>query len=244
MAGRGAWNVQGVGGTKQFKDSTKPGPYYYNRVGYDQGTRDNNERAVWNAVKVYQKALNRAMGTKLLVDGLYGTSTTRVMTEYQQKQLSAGDSSVVVWGGIGPETSKMLLYPILTETFSKNNTNKLLTPTVVSGVIKHESNWDAGAVGYVDENDVGLAQINSKAHPEYTFEQRQQPEICFKFVVEYLNDSLTLLNNNLRDAIASYNLGVGGARSWIRAGRPDIWKPTATSAPRNVKAYIDNILKG
>lgn len=243
MAGRGAWNNAGVGGTKKFKDAKSPGPYYFDRVGYDQGTRDNNELAVWNAVKVYQKALNKAQGSKLLVDGLYGTSTTRVMTEYQQKMV-VKDPTVVVWGGIGPETSKMLLYPILSETFTKYNTNSRLTAIIVSGIINQESNWDAGAVGYVDDNDVGLAQINSKAHPEFTFEQRLQPEVCFKFVIDYMDDSLKLLDNNIRDSIASYNLGVGGARKWIQAGRPAIWKPTPTSAPRNVKAYIDTILKG
>jgi soluble lytic murein transglycosylase-like protein len=114
----------------------------------------------------------------------------------------------------------------------------------VSGTITHESGWDAGAVGYTDPKDVGLAQINAEAHPEWDTDTRLQPYNAFRFVVAYYNESLDYFNGNVRDAIASYNLGRGGANSWIKAGRPDMWTPAGSTTPRNVKYYIDSILKG
>jgi hypothetical protein len=243
VTGRGAWNNSGVGGTKKFR-SFEPGPYYYIGTGYRLADkpRDANETAVWEAVKVYQRRLNQFMGTKLLVDGLYGDKTANVVSRYQELKAKT-DDTVVVWGGIGPETSEMLLAPMVAH-FSKTPYSKQIHHYYVYGLIRKESNWDAGAVGRADERDVGMVQINAEAHPQWTTPQRIDPITCYKFVYDYWTESLAQLNNNLRDAVASYNLGVGGARKWIAAGRPDIWSPTPTSAPRNVKKYIDDILAG
>jgi peptidoglycan hydrolase-like protein with peptidoglycan-binding domain len=247
MSGRGAWNVQGVGGTKQYKDATKPGPYYFTGTGYVPAghTRDENEYAVFGAVKAYQVALNAA-GVTCLVDGLYGPATTKAMTAFQERWKATGDPLASVWGGVGPETSEKLLRPALDKTLTQMAHNALITAKVVSGVVRTESRWDAGAVGAADVRDVGLAQINAAAHPDLDTDERLTPQISFQFVVSYLNEALSLLVNNLRDAIASYNLGVAGARKWIAAGRPDLWAPPGTDPnnPRNVRAYIDNVLLG
>lgn len=246
-SGRGSWNAQGVGGTKQYKDATKPGPYYFTGTGYipTGTTRDANQYAVFGAVKAYQVALNQA-GVTCLVDGLYGAATTKAMTAFQEKWKATGDPLASVWGGIGPETSEKLLRPALDKTMSQMAHNALVTAKVVSGVVRTESQWDAGAVGAADERDVGLAQINAAAHPDLDTDERLTPQISFQFIVSYLNDALLQLANNLRDAIASYNLGIGGTRSWIKAGRPDLWAPVGTdpAKPRNIKLYIDRILAG
>lgn len=243
MSGRGAWNIDGDGGTKQYKDPSKPGPYYFTGTGYPEGDYDVNEYAVFMGVKSFQRALNRE-GVRCLVDGLYGPATTKAMTAFQQTWKASGDPKASVWGGVGPETSERLLRPWLDKTLTQMAHNTLVTATIVSGIVRLESQWDPGAVGAADERDVGLAQINADAHDNLTTDERLTPEIAFQFIVSYLNESLSMLANNLRDAIASYNLGVGGTRSWIKAGRPDLWTPAGATTPRYVKAYIDRVLVG
>lgn len=243
MSGRGAWNVQGVGGTKQYKDSTKPGPYYYLRTGYP-GTspRTADEYAVWKAVLAYQKAVARRLSISLTFDGLFGPQTSAAVLKFQNLNPLVG-----IWGGIGPDTSRALLIPDLKSTLAKkisNGSNSLITPNIVSGTVKKESLWDAGAVGYYDPNDLGLGQINGPAHPLLTKDQRLDPIVTFGFIVDYYNLALANLKNNVRDAIASYNLGSGGVKAWISDGRPDVWTPAGETRPREVKLYIDTILAG
>jgi len=149
-------------------------------------------------------------------------------------------------GGVGPETSERLLRPWLGKTLSQLAHNVLVTATVVSGLVRTESQWDPGAVGYVDDRDLGLAQINADAHDNLSTDERLTPEVSFQFIIGYLNASLSMLGNNLRDAVASYNLGIGGTRAWIAAGRPELWAPAGTDPdkPRHVTTYIDAVLAG
>jgi soluble lytic murein transglycosylase-like protein len=115
---------------------------------------------------------------------------------------------------------------------------------MVAGTVNQESLWDAGAIGYLDSNDYGLAQINGPAHPTLTKAQRLNPSVAFQFVCDYYDNALAKLNNNIRDAVASYNLGVGGARRWISQGRPQWYVPQGQTKARDVWQYIDSILAG
>lgn len=242
MSGRGAWPTSGAGGTKKYKDETKPGSYYYLGSGAKPEGRGRtaDEYAVYRAVKAYQKALRSYFGIDtIVVDGYYGEQTESSVLQFQTYNPQVGTP----WGGIGPDTSKALLYPALEKVMAKVG-NPMITAKMVSGTVNHESMWDAGAVGYTDDDDLGLAQINGRSHPDLSRAQRLTPSTAFQFVVDYYNNALGQLAGNQRDAVASYNLGVGGARTWIRNGRPDIWTPAGSTTPRNVKRYIDNILEG
>jgi hypothetical protein len=243
LSGRGAWS--NIGGTLSV-DGTKPGVYYRtpatgtNWIGKNIDETDQNQRAVKAAVKAYQAALNRRISTNLLLDGVLGPVTSGAISNFQAK---AGE---YVDGVIGPKTSKSLLLPDLQKAVRNYQTaypgHLEITWVIVCGVITNESGWDAGAVGYVDDEDLGLAQINGPSHEQYTEAQRLDPLVAFPFVFNYLRESLDYVSIvTIDDAIASYNLGVGGASSWIKAGRPDIWKPTPTSAPRDVRGYINRI---
>lgn len=259
MTGRGAWSVAGVGGTKDYRPpgstaSITPGPYYYIGTGYlpPDLTRDANEYACFGAVKAYQKAISRE-GFVCTVDGLFGPQTSKALTAFQNAWKASGDPKASVWGGIGPETSERLLRPLLVTTYQNTIKDIRVTLTIVSGVIRTESFWDAGAVGFADETDLGLAQINAGAHPDWSTDQRLQPETSFRFICDYLTKSLAALNGNVRDSVASYNLGVGGkgssgrlvgTKAWIADGRPDVWTPPGTTSPREVKKYIDKVLGG
>lgn len=237
--GRGAWPVSGAGGTKKYRDSTQPGPYYYLGSGKLNPSTNPDNGAVRGAVKAYQRALNRRLGlaNAIIVDGIFGTQTEWAVTKFQTTR-----ELTPIWGGIGPETSKAILYPDLVRLVLSSDTN--VTEEVVSGIIRHESNWDAGAVGYIDPSDLGLAQINGVAHPELSDSERLMPYTAFNFVINYLDNALDSLNGNLRDAIASYNLGLGGARRWIDQGRPEWYTPQGSTTARNVWDYIDSVLAG
>lgn len=235
MTGRGAWPNSGLGGTKKYKDSTKPGPYYYLGSGYGK-VRNNNDRAVRQAVKVYQRMLNREINAGLRVDGKYGDGTREAMVDFQNHE------GINNWGGIGPETSEYLLRDYLKFIVRRSNTH--VPPEVVSGIIRTESTWDVGCVGYLDSDDVGLAQINADAHPDMSFAERIRPKYNFQFIIDYLEYSLNDFDGNLDNAIASYNLGRGGARTWIRAGRPNRWRPSGSTVDRFVWDYINKIKAG
>lgn len=242
--GRGAWNARGAGGTKQYKDQHKPGPYYFLGSGYlnpGRSVRTPDEYAVHKAVLAYQRAAARRLKRTIEFDGLFGPQTYETILAFQKLHPEVG-----IWGGVGPDTSKALLYPDLWRVvrIQTAGINSKITPALVSGTIRHESLWDAGAVGYLDPTDLGLAQINGRAHPDMPTHVRLDPLAAFKFIVDYYNVSLRIFKNNLRDAVAAYNLGGAGARAWIAAGRPTWWQPRGSTSPRNMQDYIDSILAG
>jgi hypothetical protein len=68
--------------------------------------------------------------------------------------------------------------------------------------------------------------------------------VAFNFVIDYMNNAIRNFDGVVRDAIASYNLGSGGARDWISQGRPEWYTPKGQTKARNVWAYIDSVLKG
>jgi len=249
--GRGAWNNSGAGGTKAYK-STKPGPYYYLGSGELDPTTNQDNFAVHHAVKAYQRALNRRLGKGTVkVTGKFDQATSDAVTTFQNKH----KDFVTPWGGIGEDSSFLLLYPDLISEVEASG-KPPLTPVVVSGIIRHESSWDAGAVGFVDPEDLGLAQINGPSHPDLDAIERFRPKIAFDFVTNYMNNALTHFKNSkgndqafqrygvLGDAVASYNLGLGGADRWISQGRPQFYTPAGTTTPRNVWSYIDAVLAG
>lgn len=241
MSGRGAWPASGLGGTKKYKDGTKSGPYYYlgtgQKVAYEV---DKNGFAVWRAVVAYQRALNRRLNGDIPEDGVFGPITSEAVLRFQTaNREQTGDP----WGGIGPETSRALLYPDL-QAYVRRHEDERVTENMVSGTIAQESLWDAGAVGFLDDTDLGLAQINGPSHPTLSPVERLYPVVAFDFVCNYYTNALNALDGNVRDSVAAYNLGIGGARQWIAAGRPDLWSPTPGGRVREVKKYIDTILKG
>lgn len=236
MSGRGAWSVAGVGGTLNVGGKT-PGPYYCLAVGRPWVGSDSynlSDRAVHAGVVAIQQALNRENKAGLLVDGLFGPATSKAVTAWQQKQPVSANTGV--WGGVGPDSAKALFLPLLQRRVADG------WAYVVCGVITNESNWDPGAVGYVDDSDLGLAQINGPSHPDLSEEERFTPEVAIDFVHSTLLSNLSYFGGSLRTAVAAYNLGRGGASAWRKAGSPDSWTPPGATTERDVAGYIDRIL--
>lgn len=241
MSGRGAWPASGAGGTLNY-DGDGPGPFYRLATGNSrlvgEASSNANERAVRGAVKAYQKALRRRLKRKVKADGLFGPVTEGHVKDFQER------AGLTVDGVVGRDTSRELLWPDLRRKVNnlrrKYPNANLVTPVLVCGVITHESNWDAGAVGYLDERDVGLAQINAEAHPEWSEAYRLAPIPCFAFVFNYMKNAIEQLGD-IKLAVASYNLGIGGARTWDRKGRPNPYTPAGSTTPRDMEHYITNI---
>ncbi len=241
MSGRGSWS--NIGGTFNYY-GTLPGPYYRTPAA---GTRyigswapaDVNERAVVGAVKAYQQALVDR-GIALGVDGIFGPTTRDAVVKFQQAR------GITVDGIIGRTTSKMLLCPdlqsIIKAKIAQYPSLSFITPQIVCGEVSQESAWDAGAVGYSDPNDIGIAQINGNAWP-YTEEQRLDPKFAFAFIFDYFKTSINDSRiNTVDDMIISYNLGVGGAARWASQGRPvEYYVSSTATTPRYPWSYINNV---
>jgi peptidoglycan hydrolase-like protein with peptidoglycan-binding domain len=191
-----------------------------------------NEYAVFLAVKEIQKRLNAILGANLAVDGMLGPKTDAVIKQLQVKL------GVIADGMIGPKTAAALFMDIV----KKEAGNAGVDWSVVAGLIKQESQFDPGAVGFIDTHDFGLGQINHTSHPELTIEQCFDHVFAIDYMVDRFKSALVYFSGNLRDAVASYNLGYGGTKEWIRNGRPDVWTPSWDTIPRDTKTYIDNIL--
>ena len=236
--GRAAWPAGGAGGTLEWHGRS-PGRYYCLTAGempiVGSGgwqSPDINFRAVHAGVHAIQVALNRRGGFDLATNGRFNRQTRNAASKYR---LSVGEDG---WGGIGPHTAKLLLLPDLKGVCASKGLGDQWY--VVCGVVQNESAWDPGAVGYVKPVDLGLAQINGDAHPDMSEKQRLNPIFAFTFICNYLVNAMRALDGNIDHAIASYNLGITGAKRWIAAGCPELYTPPG-SITRNVPAYIQRI---
>lgn len=238
MTGRGAWSVAGQGGTLNVGGKTA-GPYYCLAVGRPWvGTLganpDANTRAVHGGVVAIQQALNAQNNAALLVDGLFGPATYRAVTAWQTKQPPSANTGI--WGGVGPDSARALFVPQIKQLVTDG------WAYVVGGILNAESMWDPGAVGYIDDTDLGLAQINGPSHPDLSDAERLNPQVAIGFAHNQFLANLHYFGGDLRTAVAAYNLGQGGATTWKKAGSPAIWTPPGSTAARDVAGYIDRIL--
>jgi len=241
--GRGAWPSDGRGGT--LKNSTTPGKYYMLGQGWgtpglsavlrfiDGQPVPLDELAVHHGVKTIQRLLNECtgLGVTVKVDGIFGASTDAAVRKLQKI------GSIKQDGIVGQSTMKTLLFLPVTKRSKTDDEWH-----AVWGILTFEGGWDPGAVGYADKNDLGLAQVNTVAHPTVTIEQAFDHNWAIDFIYNYLYNAGKYLGDNIRDQVASYNLGIGGTRQWIAAGRPDVWLPSWSTIERKPNEYIDRIL--
>lgn len=240
--GRGAWSRSGIGGTLRRKSGEMvPGPFYAAAEG-DQRiqihvyralkagvTPEINDLAVFLGAKAVQKLLGFDEKGQ---DGIIGPNTDEKIREKQRELKVATD------GLVGRKTMQAMVMPLVHEAEKKHGVRW----QILCGKLANEGAWDPGAVGYHDVSDLGLSQINIRAHPKVSPNEAYDPHFAVDFGARYMAQNLATFDGNERDAIAAYNLGAGGCRQWIAAGRPDEWRPPWATVPRNVKVYIDRIL--
>jgi hypothetical protein len=237
MTGR-AWPQNGQGGTLTI-DGEEPGMYYTlaasgkPQVGADGFSGDITYRAVAYGVRSIQRALNRLLPhvEPIRATGVFDEETSNRVKRFQYRK------GLVADGAVGPRTSRALFAPIVARLATAQ-----VPACLLLGQIQNESAFDPGAVGYVDDRDLGLMQINGRWHPEFSEDERFSPVIAISYAIDLYEANLRALDGVLRDAVAAYNLGAGGARTWIEHGRPDVIEYLTDTGPIYVRAYIDRIL--
>lgn len=242
--GRGAWNKNGVGGTLSSTGDA-PGRYYCAPAtgsGLDMpglagaravrnGTEVSiDEYAVYAAVRAIQTRCG------IVVDGIFGQDTAAAVKGFQRSAKVTDD------GVVGPATSKAMWASLATAEAIKVDPDPNLSQ-MLSGHIGWESGWDVGAVGGSTPQDLGLGQINGPSHPDLDADERLSPYTALPWMASFVDSNLTAMGRNTRDGIAAYNLGVGGAKSWVSVGRPAVWTRTVKgkTITTEVKKYIDNV---
>lgn len=242
--GRGSWPANGIGGTLN-SNGNGPGPYYCAptiptvRMPGSTGALaiathtpcSIDDYAVFMAVKALQPHFGL---TGKDVDGELGPQTGAAIMAFQKAQ------HIEVDGVVGPFTCQALFKPLAVSAAKSlgDTAHEAMLVQMTCGTLFLESTYDPGAVGVVDPQDLGVGQINGPAHPEISVDQRLNPLSTIPWMVKFIAGNLATMGYSEEDAIASYNLGIGGARSWIKAGRPQMFNGT------NVLAYIQSVKQG
>ena len=231
--GRGAWSR--FGGTLSL-DGTAPGPFYRAPAATSvmpgrrafNADRDKtvvgiNEYAVWRAVAAIQTVVYS------VPDGRFGSQTANAVRGWQKL------SGLVADGIFGPASARVMWLPLVAEATTSVEHRSMLLMKLLTGHTGYESQWDPGAVGSTTPQDLGLNQINGAAHPGLTADFRLNPITSLRWAADFINENLDVFHGVEDDAIAAYNLGRGGARAWIDAGRPDTFRGVF------VRRYINQV---
>lgn len=243
--GRGAWSYKKPFGGTLSSDGREFGQYYrldgvgrrkVGKVAFD-AVEDGDEVSI-NHYAVYRAVagIQREVGVEQT--GVFDKITSDAVKRWQISQDLLADG---IYGRI---SARRMWVPIAIETAEAKDEAHPDLVQLVLGHISWESLWDPGAVGGLTPTDLGLGQINGPAHPDLTADQRLDPRFAIKWVVNFVDSNLVAMNYVIRDAVAAYNLGQGGARQWITAGRPDVWTRVVdgVSVTTAVKKYIDSVL--
>lgn len=222
--GRGAWNVHGIGGTLDA-DGASAGMYYRAPAdgshmampGYVAYKVLNAGAAVdvnYFAVLMAVQAIQREIGAQ--VDGLFGSQTTARLKTWQAEKRLTPD------GVFGPVSAEVM-FRSLARSIARTVTANSMVQRLVPAHCTVESGWDPGAVGVSTPHDLGVGQINGDAHPELDATYRLTPRLALSSITRFVLENSIGMNYVERDTIAAYNLGLSGARGWVKDGRPAVW---------------------
>lgn len=247
--GRGAWSYKKPYGGTLNSAGTDLGQYYVlaapgkRKVGTTGAWADAesdevsiSHYAVYRAVVAIQKQVG------VTPTGIFDQDTSEAVKVWQKAHKLIAD------GVYGRVSAKNMWSPIAIAAANAVDSAHPDLADLVCGHIAYESLWDPGAVGGLVPADLGLGQINGPAHPGMTEAQRLDPVFACTWVAGFVEANLVAMNYVVRDAVAAYNLGQGGARQWIKAGRPDIWTRVVdidgqpVEVTTKVKQYIDSVL--
>lgn len=230
--GRGAWsdgmlNLSGTGDGPFYRAPAKGsdvdmiGAKVYTRVHSSKTHKVSiNDYAVWRGAFEIQSELRR-MGYSIAVDGVWGPATDKVVKDWQDSQGIAAD------GIYGQQTARTMWEPVLAgEVNRRYDYMNYLDPQIFRVARAHmrsETNWDIAAVGHQVPHDNGIAQINTTAHKEMSVDECFNPRKALDYALDFIVGNFNWSGWVEDDAIACYNVGRGGAESWVNAGRPDTW---------------------
>lgn len=106
-------------------------------------------------------------------------------------------------------------------------------PNLLAAVLIQESQFNPRAVN-PGSGDYGMAQINLKSHPGVTKEQAFDPNFAIPFAAQLVKGGLDKFGGDYNRAIASYNVGKGGA---------SVQGPEAFGGGPRGQFYLDNVIR-
>lgn len=144
-----------------------------------------------------------------LSNNRFGMATYRATKRFQEIE------GIGVDGVIGQTTARHL--------FRKRASGLEARWSVPDGLLQRlktlESANDPSAYGYTDADDHGLVQINLRIHTNVTLEEALDPFYALQYAANAVTGAFAKFND-WDVAVASWNVGVGGATSWLSAGKP------------------------
>lgn len=160
------------------------------------------------------------IGCPLALTPWYGECAAAVTARFQKNQSLKGLTS----GVLGPTVARVLFRKRTHEIEAQYS-----IPDELLGKLRQlESANDPAALGYLDDRDRGLLQINSYYHPEVSDDEAFDPA----FALDWGGMQLKSAYNTFNDwdvAVAAHNVGWGGAEDWQNAGKPadggPVWFP-------------------
>lgn len=228
MSGRGAWTKRGMptNGTQYYQLITPV------NVG-SQPALDQDHRAVMYGVKAIQTRINE-MGFANPNNpplAITGTLDTRTAWGIGWAQQHAG---VAVDGEAGPITCKAIFWAAIKTTIVNATVRH-----IVGGITQHESGYDPGAVGFQDQDDLGLVQINGPANPTLTETDRFDYHKAFGYAAARIQSAITSPGYTTRAAIASYGYPAVAAH-WAKTGTETYDDPTLNQLAIDYVNFIQN----
>lgn len=180
----------------------------------------------------------RALKYELAFNGLTGMvldSPTLGAAADVQIRLFQASKQLLQDGVVGPRTARELLRARIIAASSDYR-----VPFVsVDGIVRHESSYDLGAIGYVDNDDRGLTQKHIYAYGSVNISQAIRPALALPRLASQLRRCTLLWDADA--AIASWNIGEGGAEWWFSEGKPTSGSPswwTASDLAARATKYV------
>lgn len=145
-----------------------------------------------------------------------GTSAAGAIRDFQRSHGLEAD------GVAGPRT----LHTLLSRRIQAEQGAKAIPGDWLCKLVRLESGDDPGAVGYVDPLDYGLVQIHMPYHPEITVAQAFDPGFSLPYAARTLAGFAAAHGGDWEAAVASWNVGVAGASSWLGLHKPATGGPS------------------
>lgn len=177
----------------------------------------NNSPRAYGVVAIKRELLARGFTAPgfLTESPVIGDSADAVIRQFQEAQ------SLTVDGVVGPNTTEYLFEHLIAQAEDL----KKVPDRLAARLIKLESSEDPGAIGWSDQDDKGLCEINILIR-HITIPQA----FDVHFAVPYLCNDIAGAFLELGDwegALASWNVGGFWAGKWVAAGKPTsgAWDP-------------------
>lgn len=196
------------------------GAWDFGSYKYDEKTRvgtdgRNDERLAAGIVAIKNELRYTGYARDAMVGDLpyYGSAVSNSVKDFQRAK------GMVVDGNVGPRTAKELFRQRVNAVEDEYD----LPRGVLGKKIYLESAMDPVALGTVDPDDTGIAQINLRIHQGVSVAQAYDPAFAIDWAAQYVRgqyEDIESALNIMKAARAAYNIGQTYARQWLLAGFP------------------------